>query len=60
LERPASEFVARFIGSHNVLQWKNGRIAVRADRCTLGPWPDAHASASGGSWNIKGRWCAWR
>jgi putative spermidine/putrescine transport system ATP-binding protein len=35
-ERPASEFIARFIGGHNVLPWKNGRIAVRADRCTLG------------------------
>jgi putative spermidine/putrescine transport system ATP-binding protein len=35
-ERPASEFIARFIGGHNVLPGKNGRIAVRADRCTLG------------------------
>jgi putative spermidine/putrescine transport system ATP-binding protein len=40
-ERPASEFVARFIGGHNVLPWKNGRIAVRADRCTLGAGSDA-------------------
>jgi putative spermidine/putrescine transport system ATP-binding protein len=40
-ERPASEFVARFIGGHNVLPWKNGRIAVRADRCTLGATADA-------------------
>jgi putative spermidine/putrescine transport system ATP-binding protein len=39
-ERPASEFIARFIGGHNVLPWKNGRIAVRADRCTLGPAGD--------------------
>jgi putative spermidine/putrescine transport system ATP-binding protein len=35
-ERPSSEFIARFIGGHNVLPWKNGMIAVRADRCTLG------------------------
>jgi len=35
-ERPSSEFIARFIGGHNVLPWKNGRIAVRADHCTLG------------------------
>ncbi len=35
-ERPSSEFIARFIGGHNVLPWKNGVIAVRADRCTLG------------------------
>jgi putative spermidine/putrescine transport system ATP-binding protein len=39
-ERPASEFIARFIGGHNVLPWKNGRIAVRADRCTLGAVDD--------------------
>jgi putative spermidine/putrescine transport system ATP-binding protein len=39
-ERPASEFVARFIGGHNVLPWKSGRIAVRADRCTLGAAAD--------------------
>jgi len=39
--RPATEFVARFIGGHNVLPWKNGRIAVRADRCTLGAATDA-------------------
>jgi putative spermidine/putrescine transport system ATP-binding protein len=35
-ERPASEFIARFIGGHNVLPSKDGRIAVRADRCVLG------------------------
>jgi putative spermidine/putrescine transport system ATP-binding protein len=35
-ERPASGFVARFIGSHNVLQGSQGPIAVRADRCRLG------------------------
>jgi putative spermidine/putrescine transport system ATP-binding protein len=35
-ERPSSEFIARFIGGHNVLPWNNGRIAVRADHCTLG------------------------
>ena len=39
-ERPSSEFIARFIGGHNVLPWKNGRIAVRADRCTLGTVDD--------------------
>jgi putative spermidine/putrescine transport system ATP-binding protein len=35
-ERPASKFIARFIGSHNVLQGTHGPIAVRADRCWLG------------------------
>jgi len=35
-ERPASRFIAKFIGSHNVLQGPAGPIAVRADRCRLG------------------------
>jgi putative spermidine/putrescine transport system ATP-binding protein len=35
-ERPASPFIARFIGSHNVLRDGAGPIAVRADRCWLG------------------------
>ncbi len=36
-ERPASAFVARFIGGHNVLPGGNGQIAVRADHCRLEP-----------------------
>ena len=32
---PASSFVARFIGGHNVLPGDTGLIAVRADRCRL-------------------------
>ena len=35
-ERPASAFIARFIGGHNVLPTDRGLIAVRADRCRLG------------------------
>jgi putative spermidine/putrescine transport system ATP-binding protein len=35
-ERPASQFIARFIGGHNVLKQPGGLIAVRADRCSLG------------------------
>jgi putative spermidine/putrescine transport system ATP-binding protein len=35
-EEPASAFIARFIGGHNVLPWESGMIAVRADRCSLG------------------------
>jgi putative spermidine/putrescine transport system ATP-binding protein len=35
-EEPASAFIARFIGGHNVLPWRDGMIAVRADHCTLG------------------------
>jgi putative spermidine/putrescine transport system ATP-binding protein len=34
---PASSFVARFIGGHNVLPGASGPIAVRADRCRLTP-----------------------
>ena len=49
-ERPASAFVARFVGGHNVLQGGNGQVSVRADRCRLGE-PGAgehsvHASVS--------------
>ena len=35
-ERPASAFVARFIGGHNVLAGPHGTVAIRADRCRLG------------------------
>jgi putative spermidine/putrescine transport system ATP-binding protein len=31
-ERPATEFVARFLGGHNVIKTPGGPIAVRADR----------------------------
>ncbi len=34
---PASSFVARFIGGHNVLPGATGLVAVRADRCRLAP-----------------------
>jgi putative spermidine/putrescine transport system ATP-binding protein len=39
-ERPVSPFIARFIGSHNVLRDNTGQIAVRADRCRLGTAED--------------------
>lgn len=35
-ERPATAFVARFIGGHNVLPGPDGPVAVRADKCRLG------------------------
>jgi putative spermidine/putrescine transport system ATP-binding protein len=35
-ERPRSPFIAKFIGSHNVLPAPTGTIVVRADRCRLG------------------------
>ena len=34
-EEPATPFVARFMGGHNVLEGVGGPIAVRADRCRL-------------------------
>jgi putative spermidine/putrescine transport system ATP-binding protein len=53
-ERPASAFVARFIGGHNVLRDGAETVAVRADRRGLawrrGCW----------RWNIRGRRCGWR
>jgi putative spermidine/putrescine transport system ATP-binding protein len=33
--RPRTEFVARFIGGHNVIDGGGGKIAVRSDRLTL-------------------------
>ena len=36
-EKPATEFVARFLGGHNVIDAAVGKIAVRADRVTLVP-----------------------
>lgn len=44
--RPASEFVARFMGGHNVLHTTSGKLAVRNDHIRLAPpsstgWPAA-------------------
>ena len=49
-ESPASAFVARFIGGHNVLARDGRTIAVRTDRCRLGaggegPRHDGHIRA---------------
>src|SRR5216683_1982416 len=35
--KPATEFVARFMGGHNIIATDNGKIAVRADRLKLHP-----------------------
>jgi putative spermidine/putrescine transport system ATP-binding protein len=35
-ERPRTEFVARFIGAHNVIDTPAGKVAVRSDRLHLG------------------------
>ena len=34
-EAPATEFVARFIGGHNILDHETGRIAIRTDRLAV-------------------------
>jgi len=36
-EQPRTEFVARFIGAHNVLDTPTGKVAVRSDRSELVP-----------------------
>jgi putative spermidine/putrescine transport system ATP-binding protein len=36
-ERPRTEFVARFIGAHNIFETPAGKVAVRSDRIVLGP-----------------------
>jgi putative spermidine/putrescine transport system ATP-binding protein len=36
-ETPATEFVARFLGGHNVIPTSDGAVAVRADRLRLRP-----------------------
>jgi putative spermidine/putrescine transport system ATP-binding protein len=46
-ERPASAFVARFIGGHNVLRWKEAMIAVRVDHCRLERLSGKDARATG-------------
>ena len=46
-ERPASAFIARFIGGHNVLPTDRGLVAVRADRCRIGMPADAMPHVSG-------------
>jgi putative spermidine/putrescine transport system ATP-binding protein len=35
-ERPRTEFVARFIGAHNVMETPAGKVAVRCDRVLVG------------------------
>ena len=41
--QPASEFVARFIGGHNILESSNGLVAIRGDRIQVAK---ANASVS--------------
>jgi len=44
--RPRTEFVARFIGGHNVITIGGVVLAVRADRLRLTPWSDGDADAA--------------
>jgi putative spermidine/putrescine transport system ATP-binding protein len=39
-EQPRTEFVARFIGAHNVIATATGKVAVRSDRLQLGAIAD--------------------
>jgi putative spermidine/putrescine transport system ATP-binding protein len=39
-EQPRTEFVARFIGAHNVIVTAGGKVAVRSDRLQLGAVAD--------------------
>jgi putative spermidine/putrescine transport system ATP-binding protein len=34
-EKPRTEFIARFLGGHNVMNTPGGQIAVRADRVSI-------------------------
>ena len=43
-ERPASPFIARFIGGHNVMQTPRGEVAIRADHCRLSDTPGIPAT----------------
>jgi putative spermidine/putrescine transport system ATP-binding protein len=44
--RPTSEFVARFMGGHNVLMTDSGKVAVRNDHIRLTSDGDTHALAA--------------
>ncbi len=44
---PASEFVARFMGGHNIIDTGAGKIAVRNDQMLIAPSATAAASLSG-------------
>jgi putative spermidine/putrescine transport system ATP-binding protein len=45
---PANEFVARFMGGHNVIDTPTGPIAVRNDHMRIAPGPDASGPDAGG------------
>jgi putative spermidine/putrescine transport system ATP-binding protein len=43
--QPRTQFVARFIGGHNVVAVRDEVLAVRADRLRLSPWSEAAGTA---------------
>jgi len=45
--RPRTEFVARFIGGHNVVAVRDTVLAVRADRLRQSPWSETAGTAGG-------------
>ncbi len=45
--RPASEFVARFLGGHNILEDAQGRFAVRSDQISVQPLDPAPLASQG-------------
>ncbi|NDY93653.1 ABC transporter ATP-binding protein [Ideonella livida] len=53
-EAPRTEFVARFIGAHNVFDTPAGKVAVRSDRCQLQPL-DATGSPDGSGLPVQVR-----
>jgi putative spermidine/putrescine transport system ATP-binding protein len=48
-ERPATEFVASFVGTSNVIEVPNGRAVLRPEKIELsrGPLAEGHAGATG-------------
>ena len=47
-ERPRTEFVARFIGAHNVMETPAGKVAVRCDRVLVGRGGEAGEAGKAG------------
>ena len=43
--RPVNEFVARFMGGHNVIDTPNGKVGVRTDHLTVVPVHEVQADA---------------
>lgn len=45
--QPATEFVAKFIGGHNVLHTDDRKLAIRADKIAVAKQPSANAVSAG-------------